>query len=76
MSALSHRSDLVEEILGYVGFLDMEYKAKKTINCQARVVAAFVAVHKRQMLERALSDKESFLELLGEGAASDKLFPG
>ncbi len=75
VSALSHRPDLAEAVLNYEGFSDIEFNPKKSINCQARSVATFAALHKRQMLERALSDRQTFLKLLGEGDAPDKLFP-
>jgi type I restriction enzyme M protein len=65
---------LAAEVLGYAGFSDIEFNPKKSINCQARSVATFVALHARRQLERALSDKRAFLELLREGDAPDKLF--
>ncbi len=76
MSALSRRADLAEAVLHYSGFSDIEFNPKKSVNCQARSVATFVALHKKQVLERALSDKGTFLELLSDDPVPDKLFPG
>lgn len=74
MNALSRRPDLAAEVLDYVGFSDIEFNPKKSINCQARSVATFVTLHDRRLFDSALSDKGAFVRLLSKDGASDTLF--
>jgi len=48
-------------ILGFAGFTDIEFNPKKSLNCQARSCALFVALKKRGLLETALSSQAAFL---------------
>jgi len=48
----------------YSGFTDIEFNPKKSINCQARSCALYVALMHRDILEKALYDKHYFLEIL------------
>ena len=73
VNALSRRPDLAEEVLVYAGFSDIEFNPKKSINCQARSVATYVALRERHLLERALTDKGAFLNMLNEGVVPDGL---
>ncbi len=74
VNALSRRPDLSAEVLGYAGFSDIEFNPKKSINCQARSVATFVALHERRLLDSALLDRENFVRLLSEDGSPDTLF--
>jgi hypothetical protein len=74
VNALNRRPELATEVLKYEGFSDIEFNPKKSINCQARSVATFVPLRERQLLQRALSNKGFFVELLREDATPGKLF--
>lgn len=68
--ALSQHPELAAEASRYAAFSDIEFNPKKSINCQARSVALFVALLERDLLGHALSSKDAFLEL-----ASSTPFP-
>jgi len=56
--------DIIEELIQYKVFTDIEFNPKKSINCQARTCAILVSLTKLDLLEDALSSKESFIELI------------
>jgi hypothetical protein len=59
------QDDQVEEaIFGVDGFTDIEFNPKKSINCQARSSALFVALTKNGTLTDALTDLDAFIEVL------------
>jgi hypothetical protein len=53
-------------LFDYGGFTDIEFNPWRSINCQARSVALFVALLKRHLLGEALASPSAFLEVLGE----------
>lgn len=48
----------------YSFFTDIELNPKRSKNCQARSVAIFLALERRNVLEDALSSFESFVEMV------------
>ena len=70
LNALKQNLPLGESVLEYSGFTDIEFNPEKSISCQARSAALFVSLHKRRLLEKALSSKEIFL-LVTKDAFSD-----
>jgi hypothetical protein len=50
-------------VSSFGGFTDIEFNTARSLNCQARSLARFVALDARGLLEQALADKESFLGL-------------
>ena len=59
------QDDQVEEaIFGVDGFTDIEFNPEKSINCQARSSALFVALTKNGTLTDALTDPDAFIEVL------------
>lgn len=55
----NHRH-LIDELLKYDGFSDIEFNPKKSINCQARACAILVSLYKTNRLEEVLSSKDAF----------------
>ncbi len=45
------------------GFTDIEFNPEKSVNCQARSCAFFVALEKRNLLDQAMRSFESFAEI-------------
>ena len=45
------------------GFTDIEFNPEKSVNCQARSCAFFVALEKRDMLDNAMSSFRTFVSL-------------
>ncbi|NLH76567.1 MAG: hypothetical protein GX465_05975 [Acidobacteria bacterium] len=64
LTALSSRRELVDQLAIYKGFTDIEFNPKKSINCQARSVALFLALDARGLIEIAIESQESFLATL------------
>jgi hypothetical protein len=60
-----HR-DWAVKLYDYGGFSDIEFNPWKSINCQARSVALFVSLLKRQLLKEALGSPLAFLKVLDE----------
>ncbi|MFL6876884.1 DUF6977 family protein [Pseudomonas marginalis] len=54
--------NVIDEILSYSAFTDIEFNPEKSINCQAYSIALFVSLHKQNLLDQATASKESFLE--------------
>ncbi|HHH52575.1 MAG TPA: hypothetical protein ENK91_02870 [Bacteroidetes bacterium] len=59
-----NNQDIVEELLEYEAFSDIEFNPKKSINCQARTCAILVSLVKLDLIEEALSSKEKFIEMV------------
>jgi len=63
LKALTQYRGLVEKLLPYRGFTDIEFNPKTSINCQARAAAIAVSLHRRGLLDEALSSKDAYLQL-------------
>jgi hypothetical protein len=50
------------------GFTDIEFNPEKSVNCQARSCAFFVALEQRNLLDDAMSSFERFSEIQRESA--------
>jgi hypothetical protein len=66
LNALAQKRDLIDEILEYAGFSDIEFNPKKSINCQARSCALTVSLVKRDVFDSIVSNKKLFLQFLHE----------
>jgi len=64
LRALVANPDLAEQLLEYQAFTDIEFNPEKSLNCQARTAALYVSLHQEGMLEKALSDKAAYLNIL------------
>jgi hypothetical protein len=64
--ALAANPDLANQLLFYKGFSDIAFNPERSLNCQARSAALYVALHENNggKMDRIASDKEYFLELL------------
>lgn len=63
LRALNAHPEYHEELLNYDIFTDIEYNMKKMFACQARSVAYFVSLYRRDLLEEALKDIETFKKI-------------
>lgn len=62
-----HRDWLIDRLIQtgeYAGFTDIEFNPRKSINCQARSCALFVALFERGMFEEAMHSPQAFIELM------------
>jgi hypothetical protein len=71
INALRKRTDLVDELLEYSAFTDIEFNPEHSINCQAYSVALFVSLHDRSLLDEATSSKEAYLRTIGKAMISN-----
>ena len=68
INALLQNKNLIEEVLSYDSFTDIEFNPQKSINCQAKSVALFLGLIKDNILDyRNINKitKEEFKEILG-----------
>ena len=56
--------NIINELVKFDSFSDIEFNPKKSINCQARTCAILVSLYKMDLLEDALRSKDKFIELV------------
>jgi len=56
--------DLADRLMEYDAFTDIAFNPDKSINCQARAAAVYVSLRKSGLLNRALEDKDTFLNIV------------
>lgn len=71
INALKKQPSITEQLLEYSAFTDIEFNPERSINCQAYSVALYISLHKRCLLEEAMSSKEAFLRTVGNAAISN-----
>ncbi|MCT7621582.1 DarT1-associated NADAR antitoxin family protein [Aliarcobacter butzleri] len=57
----SNYRDIINELIKFDTFTDIEFNPKKSINCQARTCAILVSLYKMDLLEKALNSKDDFI---------------
>ncbi|MEG2273183.1 MAG: hypothetical protein RSC05_13020 [Acinetobacter sp.] len=70
INALNFNYEYHEELLKYEAFTDIEFNPEKSINCQAYSIAMFVALSKRNLLDRVRDPKE-FLKFYSDFKVSN-----
>ena len=61
LNALLQNPEVSIELINHKGFTDIEFNPEKSINCQARSAALFVALSKRGLLDQAMRSREDYL---------------
>ncbi len=61
---LSGWRDWASKLSRYAAFTDIEFNPQRSISCQARSLALFVALNERGLLDEAVSSPDSFTRLL------------
>lgn len=64
INALSQHSELLTRLQEYNAFTDIEFNPTRSINCQAEAVTIAVSLLRRGLLEDALSNIESFEQIV------------
>ena len=64
INALHSYPELTEQLIQYDAFTDIVFHPQKSINCQAEAAAVYVSLQKQGLLQDALKDKDSFLEIV------------
>lgn len=60
----NNHPELLDELIKFDVFTDIEFNPKKSINCQARTCAILVSLIKLNIIEEALSSIESFKSIV------------
>ena len=63
-SLYNNYRDIIDELVKFDVFTDIEFNPKKSINCQARTCAILVSLVKLELLEESLESKEKFIEIV------------
>lgn len=72
ITALWQNIELAQRILAFQGFSDIAFNPKRSLNCQARSAALFVALHQHGIVEHVVQDKDYFFHLVS-GRSSQAL---
>jgi hypothetical protein len=64
VSALYRQREALAPLCHYAGFTDVEFDPARSINCQARSCALFVALTKANLLDEAMSSAAAFVKLI------------
>lgn len=59
-----NHQDIIEHLIKYDVFTDIEFNPKKSINCQARTCAILVSLQKQGLLNKAMKSKDDFVEIV------------
>jgi len=73
--ALHGHAELRDAVLSYVGFTDIEFNPRRSLNCQARAAATYVALRNRGLIEPLLASRELYLAAVGGGQLRLRLEP-
>ena len=58
-------TDIVKELEAFQGFSDIVFNPNRSLNCQARAAALFVALSKNELIdEQILQDKDRYLVII------------
>jgi hypothetical protein len=64
ITAIYPHRDWLQRLLQYKGFTDIEFNPERSINCQARSCALFVALMAKKLLDSAVQSPRAFSEVL------------
>jgi len=56
--------NIIDELMQFDAFTDIEFNPKKSINCQARTCAILVGLKKVNLLDKAMLSKDNFIEIV------------
>lgn len=74
INALALQPELASQLIAFDAFTDIEFNPERSINCQAKSAAVYVSLHRKGLLDIALKDKDSFLEVVyGNTVGSTKI---
>lgn len=70
LTALSQNLSLADRLLEFNGFSDIAFNPKKSLNCQARAAALFVALSERGEIKKVLNDRDYYIDLIENKSSS------
>ncbi|WP_121628766.1 DarT1-associated NADAR antitoxin family protein [Poseidonibacter antarcticus] len=60
----SNYPEIIEELIKFDTFTDIEFNPKRSINCQAKTCAILVSLIKQDLLDKAMKTKADFIEIV------------
>ena len=63
INALLENPSLANEVIGYDAFTDIEFNPEKSVNCQAKAAALYVALFRQGVLEQCV-DFDAFYRIV------------
>lgn len=66
ISALVCNEYYYQSLTDYQAFTDIEFNPKKSINCQAYAIAMYLSMKNRGILDKAMKNRDSFLNITGK----------
>lgn len=74
INTLNLYPDLTNALMEYDSFTDIVFNPDKSINCQARAAAVYVSLRKKGILEQAIENKDTFLNIVyGENEPTNNI---
>ena len=64
INAIHQNPMVIDQLMQFDGFSDIEFNPEKSINCQARSAALYVSLKKLNLLADALHDKKNYLQII------------
>ena len=64
INAVSQNKKLLEELVKYDAFTDIEFNPNKSLNCQAKSAAMLITLYNNNLLEIALQSVENFKKII------------
>ncbi len=64
VTAIYPHREWLERLYRYAGFTDIEFNPSKSINCQARSCALFISLMKNDLLQKAVSSPQAFIDVI------------
>lgn len=64
INTLNLYDELTEQLIEYNAFTDIAFNPQKSINCQAEAAAIYVSLQKQGLLQEALKNKDTFLDVV------------
>ena len=66
ITAIYPHREWLQRLCNYAGFTDIEFNPSRSINCQARSCALFVALMKNDLLDRAVESPDTFTQVISQ----------
>lgn len=73
LTAIFPHRDFLARLTRYAGFTDIEFNPERSINCQARSCALFVALTRKEVLAEAVQSPTTFVDYLSSHAYRPQL---
>lgn len=74
IKALLDQTDITGQLSKYEAFTDIEFNPKKSISCQARTCAVFLALIAKGLIGKCMSNRDYFLSIIKRGVQPNQSY--